>query len=261
MCFDYPTGGAAYAMTEKNIVYYNFVSRAAGAWWAGFPLIIAGIISMVAIDRNWIISGAVLTAGASALCLAGAITDGIMAQFYGRLSGCVMPTENCPPNISCPPLRSDWSNRLSSPTGGRYSSGAVPGYQSKSGKIGSYLDQCTWYLVNNGVVFDNAKMLSCISRFNSNDLQIDKETQASYLSDDTLSKVCFQLNSNRNAGFDVDDVVDKSSSLYAASCAFCVLGLALGLSLTIYSSMTFAWHPVRAQKDDPLFGVGAQGVN
>jgi hypothetical protein len=228
--------------------------------------VIAGAIGVVCLDRNWILSAAVLSGCSAALCLAGAITDGLMSQFFNKIMSCSIPSDQCPISGACPSFVYQWS----APVGGRYSTASFPGYQSKSATVGGFLDQCTWYHYSRGFVFDELKKLSCISRFDSADLvpttvTINPVTGAKQsillLPDSTLSKVCYQINVNRKAGYDITDITENTAPLFAASCAVCVLGLVMSITLSIYASMTYAWHPVRTHKDEAHFGVGAQSTN
>ena len=58
------------------------IANAAGSWWSGLPCFIAGIIGVVALDKNFLIATAVLAACGAGVSLAGAVVDGLMAQTY-----------------------------------------------------------------------------------------------------------------------------------------------------------------------------------
>ena len=58
------------------------IANSSGSWWSGLPCFIAGIIGVVALDKNFLIATAVLAACGAGVSLAGAVIDGLMAQTY-----------------------------------------------------------------------------------------------------------------------------------------------------------------------------------
>ena len=81
-------------MTQKNS-YYGATSNAAGAWWGGLAAIVAGVFTLVHLDKTWVIVSIVFTFAALAITLAGAAIDGIMAvQFWANQAMCVTINQN-----------------------------------------------------------------------------------------------------------------------------------------------------------------------
>ena len=86
-----------YAITQKN-GYYGAVSNAAGAWWGGLAAVIAGIITVVHLDKEWALAAGVINLAAFGVLLAGAVIDGIMAvQFWGNTAMCIILNGNIAP--------------------------------------------------------------------------------------------------------------------------------------------------------------------
>ena len=78
-------------MTDHTFAYaqYGITGLSAGAWWCGLAGIIAGIIGVVAIDKDWFIATCALSSAACAISIAGAVVDGIYATWHLSIRSCV----------------------------------------------------------------------------------------------------------------------------------------------------------------------------
>ena len=83
-------GGYAWDLTDHSFAYaqYGVTGFAAGAWWCGLAGIVAGIIGVVAIDKDWFIATCALSCAACAISIAGAVVDGIYAVWHLSIRTC-----------------------------------------------------------------------------------------------------------------------------------------------------------------------------
>ena len=85
-----------YAITQKN-GYYGSVSNASGAWWSGLAALVAGVIAIVHLDKNWVLGASLLNFAAFGIALAGAAIDGIVAvQVWYNAAMCISLNQNIP---------------------------------------------------------------------------------------------------------------------------------------------------------------------
>ena len=91
LLFLFQIGGYAWDLTDHSFSYaqYGVTGAAAGAWWCGLAGIVAGIIGVVAIDKDWFIATCALSSAACAISIAGAVVDGIYATWHLSIRSCV----------------------------------------------------------------------------------------------------------------------------------------------------------------------------
>ena len=84
-------GGYAWDITDHTFAYaqYGITGASCGAWWVGLACIIAGIIGVVCIDRDWLIATCALSCAAMLISVAGAVIDGIYAVWHRNIQTCV----------------------------------------------------------------------------------------------------------------------------------------------------------------------------
>ena len=88
VCF---LGGYAWDLTDHSFAYaqYGITGWSCGAWWVGLACIVAGVIGVVCIDRDWLIATCALSCAAMLISVAGAVIDGIYATWYRNIQTCV----------------------------------------------------------------------------------------------------------------------------------------------------------------------------
>jgi hypothetical protein len=286
-------GGYAWDLVSHTFSYgpNGATSRAAGAWWAGLSAIAAGAVTIVAIDKDWLISSMAISSAAAAICLAGAVVDGIYANFHRTIKTCAFWGGNANGFQSSGPVNYQLD--------AAYCYSNLAGYGSPSTSITLATETNTliaaaftavfgtvrtifpgpdfWSFVNtfnsgsaNSVTFPPPDPKNCYCKaqdsrtlnFNwvpGGSIAGNPYTSAGVLANGfNANDNCWQINAG--AQYTCATVVRDGYSIYAASCSFSVFCLLLCAGCAVFSGLVAAWNPPHLKKQDSSFGV-AGSVN
>ena len=286
-------GGYAWDLVSHTFSYGPFgaTSQAAGAWWAGLSAIAAGGVTIVALDKDWLISSIAISSAATAICLAGAVVDGIVANFHRGVKTCAFWGGNAngfqtsgPSNYAldagyCYSNIAGYGSPATSLAIKTETSGAIAAaFTAVFGTVRTiFPGPDFWQFVqtfNSGSANSatlpppdskNCYCKSADSRtLNFNWVPGGFSTGSPYTSAGSLSNGynandnCWQINAG--AQYTCSTVVRDGYSIYAASCSFSVFCLLLCAGCAVYSGLVAAWNPPHLSKPNASWGV-AGGVN
>lgn len=234
----------------------DITGNSAGAWWAGLAAIVAGIIGCVAIQREWVLTSAVLSGAAAAVCLAGAVVDGLMADTFWKNMG------YCRNRSGSEFGDSKDQNKAALYFCGQYKANY---YEVKTTPntftvttLGSSAGKSSWQEDGN----QDDRNLFCVRSGSENMVSSTAATSVGsslkYPIGSTtwvitnefynnLGSNCYQI--PLNSGYNPSDA-SRLRDVFSASCAFSVLCCALSVALMVICSMAYSWHPVREIREE-----------
>ena len=252
-------GGYAYAITQKN-GYYGPTSNAAGAWWAGLAAVVAGTIACVHVNKESVLAAAALNYAAFAICLAGAVIDGIMAvQFWNNMAMCITVTGSLALWTVAAALI-QVTNAAVNPLIGNFFTNT-----NQNNDLYRYFAiKCGLWLVNGSGTTNkqtDAQFIANLQSQNNNQVfcvanGFDKLNAVDQ--DRNLNQYCFQVATQSPLG--ASDLA-RINVILQASVAFCVLPCVTAASTAILLTWLYFWvHPADIQGGPMLVGVEPKGL-
>jgi len=271
-------GGYVYATTQKN-AYYGSTSNAAGAWWAGLSAIVAGTITCVHLNKESVLAAACLNLAAFAICLAGAVIDGIMTvQFWQNMATCVNIKTDL--GSSALPLWSQFVDNYMKgnpgTTGNAVIANSFTNTNQNSDIYRAYALFCGFWSVNSGAIPPfSATGISGLSTAQQTLLTAQVKNLADQNSNQVFcvangydklnaadvmrrnNEFCYQVSAQNP--LTITDVA-RLNVILQASVAFCVLPCVMAAATFILTTWLYFWIHPADQGAPMLVGVEPKGL-